>query len=171
MEIKDIPGFEGYYAINEIGEVYGLPRITIDRHKLPLRKMKTFIGTTGYRMVSLYKERQQKMVRVHRILGKLFIPNPLNKKTINHKNGIRTDNRLENLEWSTQSENVKHSYDVLKRCLPDGARNPKSKLIIDLQTGIFYDSIKFAAIAKGIPRNILKRRLNYYGEYNSLTYA
>lgn len=75
------------------------------------------------------------------------------------------------MEWSTQSENVKHSYDVLKRCLPDGARNPKSKLIIDLQTGIFYDSIKFAAIAKGIPRAILKNRLIYYGEYNSLTYA
>jgi hypothetical protein len=48
-------------------------------------------------------------------MGKVFIPNPDNKPEINHKNGIKGDNRIENLEWVTRSENIQHSFDVLNK--------------------------------------------------------
>lgn len=67
----------------------------------------------GYKSVCLSKNGKHYYFRVHRIVAELFL-----KKTgdvINHKNGIRNDNRVENLEWCTQSYNIKHSYDTLKR--------------------------------------------------------
>ena len=57
---------------------------------------------------------------IHRLVALMFIKNPKNKKTINHKNGIKTDNRVNNLEWNTHSENVLHSY-------RNGLQIPKGK--------------------------------------------
>ena len=65
---------------------------------------------------------------VHRAVAKLCIPNPDNKPVVNHKNGIRTDNRISNLEWVTQSENVKHAFKM-------GFQ--KTKIIIDFNGQIF----------------------------------
>ena len=67
----------------------------------------------GYKIVCLSNNGKHYYFRVHRIIGELFLP--ITGKVINHKNGIRNDNRLENLEWCTQSYNVKHSYDILNR--------------------------------------------------------
>lgn len=69
----------------------------------------------GYFQIGLYKNNVRYFIGVHRLVAEAFIPNPNNKTCINHKNGIRTDNRVENLEWVTYSENMKHSYSVLKR--------------------------------------------------------
>lgn len=70
----------------------------------------------GYLTVMLtIKTATQKRPYIHRLVAETFIPNPQNKKQINHKNGIKSDNSVKNLEWATRSENVKHSYDVLKR--------------------------------------------------------
>lgn len=162
MILKDIPGFEGRYQIDETGIIYNAKRGTI---------IKQWIGTTGYFMVNLKINNKQHARRVHRFLAQVFIPNPNEYPQINHKNGIKTDNRLGNLEWCTRSENIQHSYDVLKRCIVEGARNGRSKLVLDLETGIFYDSVKFAAQAKGIDRDFLKYSLREKGGCKSLIYA
>lgn len=60
-------------------------------------------------------------VSVHRLVATAFIPNPLNKATVNHKNGDKTDNRAHNLEWMTMSENIKHAYDTLNRTTRKGS--------------------------------------------------
>jgi hypothetical protein len=69
------------------------------------KELSTF-DSRGYRTVGINK----KMYSVHRLVAKQFIPNPDNKPFVNHKNGIKSDNRVENLEWVTRSENLIHSY-------------------------------------------------------------
>jgi HNH endonuclease len=72
--------------------------------------------SAGYKGWTLYTETtSSKRMYLHRLIASIFIPNPANKKTINHKNGIKTDNRVVNLEWTTSSENNLHAYRVLKK--------------------------------------------------------
>lgn len=82
------------------------------------------IGTgndnAGYRYISVwtYPGREKKYMGLHRFVALAWIPNPKNKPWVNHKNGIKTDNRIENLEWTTIAENIQHAYDTgLKRKL------------------------------------------------------
>lgn len=99
---KDVIGYEGLYKVSNLGNVMNLKRNKI----LKLRKR------MGYNSVILYKNNEPKSQRVHRLVGFAFIPNPFNKPQINHKNGIKDDNRVENLEWVTLSENRQHAYDT-----------------------------------------------------------
>lgn len=90
--------------------------------------MKPAINQSGYlRTVALDVNGKLRPVLIHRLVAVTFIDNPLNKPQVNHKNGIKTDNRVENLEWMTGSENCKHSFEIH---LQDnrGSKNPISKL-------------------------------------------
>jgi hypothetical protein len=74
------------------------------------RYLKPYSNGKGYQMVRLINNDGAKPFKVHRLLALQFIPNTENKKFVNHKNGIKNDNRIENLEWVTHSENIKHAY-------------------------------------------------------------
>ena len=74
--------------------------------------MKPSLDACGYLRTMILKNGEYHTIKMHREIAKVFIPNPLNKPTINHINGIKTDNRIENLEWATQSENVSHAFAI-----------------------------------------------------------
>lgn len=99
------------FAVSNLGNVY---------HVYPngrLKRLKVGKGKNGYLMVRLCNK---KTITIHREVAKAFLPAPmLPNMTVNHKNGIKTDNRIENLEWATRQENVLHSIYMLgKRCQP-----------------------------------------------------
>ncbi len=104
-----IDGFEDRYVVNDIGEVISL---NYNRTGQP-EKMTTSEDKDGYLKVGLTINKKIHNVYIHRLIGKYFIPNPENKRQINHKNGVKSDNIISNLEWCTQLENSIHSTRVL----------------------------------------------------------
>ena len=79
---------------------------------LQIRKeaiLKQKIGTNGYASVVLCKNKHRYYVGVHRLIALAFLPNPLNKPTVNHKNGNKLDNTISNLEWNTYKEQINHA--------------------------------------------------------------
>lgn len=116
---KDIEGFEGKYQVSNKGNVKTLARIVVNKgkhtyHRLRKEKiLKNQKTTTGYWQVSLHKNVDKwKFHRIHRLVALHFIPNSENKPQVNHINGIKTDNRVENLEWVTNRENT---MDAIRR--------------------------------------------------------
>lgn len=96
---KDIDGYNGLYQISSLGRV----RNKKGRLISPRKKW------NGYIEVQLYKASKKKHYQIHRLVAEAFIPNPNNLPQINHKNEIKFDNRLENLEWCDNSYNVNYS--------------------------------------------------------------
>jgi hypothetical protein len=87
-------------------------------------------GTYGYEIITLYGKNKQKTFRVHRLVGLAFLPKVKNKSEINHKDGNKLNNDVENLEWTSRSENVKHAYDTnLKKGMIQ-EKNGRAKLTI-----------------------------------------
>lgn len=94
------------------------------------RKMKPYLTGNGYHRICLYgKSSRGEKFAVHKIVALAFIPKKQGKPFINHINGIKTDNRVENLEWCTASENTKHAYSIGHSPNNKGQNHGMSKLI------------------------------------------
>lgn len=152
----DIKGYEGRYRVNRAGEI--ISRLG--------RRIKLRLAQNGYLRVWLYKMITYKPFTVHRIVAESFISNPENKKWVNHKNGIKTDNRSENLEWCTQRENMIHAFRTGLQGPNNGEKNGRSKLTEDQvmkirSTHHFYNSHEEIAIQYGVTRRTIDRIINY----------
>lgn len=107
-EWRDISGYEGVYQVSNLGRIKSVTR-KVWNYTKPGRIIKPFIKPNGYATLSLHNGTQiEKHVYVHRVVAQAFIPNERNCGDINHKNFDKTDNRVENLEWVTRQENIKH---------------------------------------------------------------
>ena len=149
LPIKDFPG----YYITDTGDVYS----RVAHNKWRIKKLNFEKLKKGYFRVGLWKNNNNYHKQVHRLVAEAFISNPDNKPQVNHKNGIKTDNRVENLEWATNSENQLHSFRVLGRkswlLNKTGKYNHFSKKILQIKDGKIiaeFDAIMDAERMTGI---------------------
>lgn len=106
-EWREVAGYEGLYLVSDDGFV---------KNEISGEILKMYISPTGYARVSL----SGKVVSLHRIVANAFIPNLENKPCVNHKDGNKLNNSVNNLEWCSHSENERHSYRVLgKKISPE----------------------------------------------------
>ena len=137
---KDIPWYEWKYQASTLWNIRWLVKKVTNQYWVFLRKnkqetyLKYNIDHKWYWNVSLYKDWISKYCKVHRLVCRTFLENPENKPQVNHINWIKTDNRVENLEWCTNQENQRHAFDILWKKWPWLWRtwklNSKSKIII-----------------------------------------
>lgn len=107
---KGIKNYEGLYEVSNKGRVKRLERVTTDKngkkYHLKEKILKEHLNSYGYLTVNLYNHKDSgKQLRVHRLVAEAFIPNPNNKPQVNHKDEVKTNNCIENLEWMTCKEN------------------------------------------------------------------
>ena len=111
---KEIKGYEGKYKISNYGEVVSLPRYKQNHSKLqevPMKQIKPYINKkNGYVYVFLCNGGKYKNVRLHRIVAETFLDNPNNYNQINHIDGNKQNNKVDNLEWCNSSYNVRDMY-------------------------------------------------------------
>lgn len=150
-EWKAVVGFEGLYEVSSFGRIKSLKR----RGNWKEHIMKTCVHKNGYERVELNKDGKPYYCLVHRLVATSFIPNPENKPEVNHKNGDKTDNKVDNLEWATKSENIKHAYnnrlvseDVIENRIKK-MNNAHRKQVMR-SDGIIFDSVKSAAESIGV---------------------
>lgn len=137
---KDIFEYEGKYQISNYGKVKSVGHIINYKNGRTHKWSEHFltIGTSkkGYKTVALWKNNKEKRLYVHRLVAEAFIPNPGSKPQINHKDGNKANNHVDNLEWCTPQENGLHRYRVLKKLAPTGAANKLSKAVIQIKRGV-----------------------------------
>jgi len=140
-----VVGSEIYYSISDLGNVHSNERIIeykyktrsgiiIKRRLKKAKNLKTHINKVGYYTTDFQVQGVKYTVAVHRLIAEAFISNPENKPTVNHKDGNKLNNNIDNLEWNTYSENNQHAVNNGLRKSPwigiIGKDNPKSKPVI-----------------------------------------
>ena len=154
---KDIKGYEGLYKISNLGNCYSIKSD---------RKIKCFDNGHGYLFYPLHKEGKTKQFYMHRLIAINFVPNYYNKPFVNHINGIKSDNRIDNLEWCTATENLLHSYRVLKLVRKDigsHLKNNYKKVILSDNNGNIinsFESLREASIILNISYTTLSEFIN-----------
>lgn len=128
---KPVPEYEDLYEASNFGNIRssvyrngGYPKYTV---------LKPKIVRSGYLMFRLTRDTKQKFTGAHRVVAKIFIPNPHNKPQVNHIDGIKHNNHISNLEWVTSEENQQHAIRIglrkLKRTQYFAKCHPESKSI------------------------------------------
>lgn len=156
---KDVEGYEGFYMVSSKANIKRLAITdTTGRgyYKKPELIIKQHINKFGYMNIRLSKNGIQSNIKVHRIVAMAFIDNPENKPFINHIDGNKKNNDVNNLEWCTQSENIVHAYKAGLMMSRSGFNHHYSRFILNKSTGIFYGSVTEAALAHCIKPDTLR---------------
>lgn len=152
----DIPQFDGLYQVSSLGRFRSVTRtVRFGKQKrvVPGVILKTSPKGNGYLKISILK----RTYLAHRLVASVFVSNPFKFSQVNHKNGNKEDNRVENLEWVTSSQNHKHAYEVLNRqCYSKGRfgkDSNRAKPILQYSTsGLFIAEYSSAAEASRLQK-------------------
>lgn len=155
---KDIQGYEGFYQVSDCGKVKSLERDVYYQngtvHHLKEKILAHFLDKDGYQIVNLCKNGEIKKMRVHRLVAMAFIPNPENKSQINHKNEVKTNNVVENLEWCEASYNINYGTrterSVQNRRSYKLGDNPRAKAVFCEELNKTFDCARRAEEELGI---------------------
>ncbi len=152
MDWIDIPNYEGIYQISIDGKVKRIGGGILSDNS----------STNKYKKVNLWKDNKRKSIYIHRVLAELFLTKKEGQTEVNHKDGNKMNNSIENLEWCTQSENSKHSYK--NNLSKSGESSPVAKLKnydILFMRAMFNDGLKVARIY-----DAYKHRVSWATVYN-----
>lgn len=173
---KDIKNYEGLYQISNLGNVRSLDRKVNSIYgyrNIKGKILKPLETNSGYYRVDLKKEQKNNYVLIHRLVAETFIPNPNNLPNINHKDNNPKNNSITNLEWCTQSYNIKYSYKYgnskpTRGCFKKGNKPHNLKSINQLTLdGKFiknFSSIKEAALSTKILRTSINNCLRNFSK-------
>lgn len=165
---RDVVGFEGRYIVSNMGNVMSLPRrVKFGRNERLAegRMLAQSIDHYGYFIVVLSDgASRRKIGKVHRLVAEAFIPNPGNLATVDHINGIKTDNNVENLRWCSSEDNVRYAW-AMGLCNPV---SPESIAALVVRTsravvrddGKTFPSVTDAARALGVTDNAVQAVLH-----------
>lgn len=152
--LDGIVEFGEHYEVSSYGRVRSIDRKVNSRSGLRTVKgqmLKLQTDKDGYKKAMLYCKQKCKIYRVHRLVALAFIPNPNSKSDVNHINGVKYNNSIENLEWATKSENRQHAFDSGLQFGKKGEDSVVSKLtekevreIVDLYKTDLYSTEELA---------------------------
>lgn len=172
---KPIPNYDGFYEASNLGRIKTIPhKVKRGNTSIMCKENITHgsLNVHGYMQITLSKNGNNTKFIFHRLIAKTFIPNPENKRTINHINGIKTDNRIENLEWATDSENNLHSFKVLGRIGGNTGNHNNGKIckpIYCFTNGTTYNSIHECSADLSIKVSTIRSAINtYFGKHNGV---
>lgn len=129
-----IIGFDGEYLCSNLGNFKSVGKVEFGNRRICKRKerfLKTSKDSSGYLQIGLSKNGKQTRYLAHRLIAQTFLGLDSERKFVNHKNGIKDDNRIENLEWVNRSENAKHSFRIGLQS-NKGEKHPSAKLSWDI---------------------------------------
>lgn len=158
---KDIQGYEGQYQVSNLGRVKSLGNKSNHKGEILLRQS----TVNGYKHVSLSNNSLQQIHKVHRLVAVAFIDNPKNYPQVNHKDGNKQNNRVENLEWCNAQENALHAQRMGLRVQKKGAENSRSIKVKQIdpltnETINVYGGLREMEKVTGFTRANVKRVLN-----------
>lgn len=167
---KEIPGYEGYYEVSNLGNFRSKDRWVKYKNNgtrlYPGKSLLVEEMQDGYKRIVLMKEGKKIRYMCHRLVAQTFIDNPENKEQVNHIDGNRRNNMVTNLEWCTQSENEQHAVHVLNKSMKG---KTKAKPVKCIELDKIFPSMKKAveflgkpACNEGIKKAILAKR-KYHG--------
>lgn len=165
-EWRDVPGYEGLYKVSNKGGLVKLEHWSSKGRYYPESCPYQFKNYKGYIQTYLYKDGKRKTTTIHRLIAKAFIPNLEDKDQINHKNGVKDDNRIDNIEWCNQSENMRHAFDTgLKlglACEDNGRATLTNEQVVEIKS-LYNSGWKIRDLAKKFDIPLGRLRPLFYG--------